>query len=255
MSTTPQSASHGHDRRSERWMEGLRELATGRGDGEAVWRRAVDLTRQLNIAPWLALALAERLVTLKDVPLLDRASRCDELQAGVLDKRLSIAELRTTLPYAAHLLAVELVDKLGRADWELNKVTLAAEGLLGMERRMGADGLPLPVRTRSVEEYAEAVKRVRRLIERTGCSMPMALDVEAGRLTEEYVVQYARQRRRLVQDEIREMAPPRRYPTRDRDAGPVGRGHPFGASRGPRRPYVGRPFPPRPSEPAHAGTA
>jgi hypothetical protein len=188
-------------KRSERWIDGIRDLARRRGDSDAVWQRAVELTRQLNIAPWLALAVAERLVPLKDARLLDRAGKCEELQEAVLDKRMSLSELRTTLPYAPHLLAVDLVERLGRADWELRKVTSVAEGLLNQEKRVDENGALLPVRTRSLEEYAVAVKRVRRLIEVTGCNLRMAMDVEAGRLTEDYVQQYTRQRRRLVREE------------------------------------------------------
>lgn len=187
--------------RSERWIEGIRDLARRRGDGDAVWQRAVALTRQLNIAPWIALAVAERLVSLKDARLLDRAGKCVALQEAVLDQRKPLAELKTALPYAPHLLAVELVDLLGRTDWEMRKVTSVAEGLLNQEKRADEKGGLLPVRTRSLEEYAVAVRRVRRLIEVTGCNLRMALDVEAGRLTEDYVQQYTRQRRRLVREE------------------------------------------------------
>ncbi len=208
--------------RSERWIEGIRDLARRRGDGDAVWQRAVELTRQLNIAPWIALAVAERLVSLKDARLLDRAGKCVALQEAVLDQRKPLAELKTSLPYAPHLLAVELVDLLGRTDWEMRKVTSVAEGLLNQEKRAGEKGGFLPVRTRSLEEYAVAVRRVRRLIEVTGCNLRMALDVEAGRLTEDYVQQYTRQRRRLVREE-----------------GLAGGFAPAGRAASPRRPEMG----------------
>ena len=108
------------------------------------------------------------------------------------------------LPYAAHLLAVELVDLLGRKDWEQRKVTAVTEGLLNEEKRRDENGVVLPVRTRPIEEYAEAVKRVRRLVEQTGCALSMALEVAAGRLTVAYVEDYVRQRRRLVREELRQ---------------------------------------------------
>jgi hypothetical protein len=198
--------------RSERWIDGIRELARSRGDTDAVWWRAVDITRQLNIAPWIALGVAERIITLKDAPILDRAARCGELQAAVLDKRKTLEELKTSMPYAAYLLAVELVDLLGREDWELRKVTAVAEALLGEEKKLDEQGLPLPVRTKPLEEYAAAVRRVRRLVERTGCALTMALDVETGRLTEAYVEQYVRQRRRLVQEELGRFEPKPAFP-------------------------------------------
>ena len=82
-------------------------------------------------------------------------------------------------------------------------MTAVAEGLLNEEKKRDENGAVLPVRTRPLEEYADAVKRVRRLVESTGCALSMALDVAAGRLTESYVRDYVRQRRRLVQEEMR----------------------------------------------------
>lgn len=195
--------------RSERWVQGIRELARNRGDGEAVWRRAVALTRELNLAPWVGLAVAEGLISLEDASLLDRAARCADLQAAVLDKRKGVNELRHSMPYAPYLLAVELVDLLGRANWDLRKVTAVTKGLLGQKLPAGAGGTQGPVRTKSLEEYAAAVKRVRALVERTGCTLRMALDVEAGLLSESYVRQYLQQRRRLVQEERNAQTPRR----------------------------------------------
>jgi hypothetical protein len=247
---TPKPDFKNESKRSERWIDGIRELARGRGDGDAVWQRAVNLTRQLNIAPWIALAVAERIVPLKEASLLDRAARCEELQGAVLDKRKTMAELRTTLPYASHLLAVELVELLGRSEWELRKVTAVAEGLLNQEKRLDENGAALPVRTRSLEDYVAAVKRVRSLIERTGCNIRMALDVEAGRLTEDYVVQYVQRRRRLVQEELREQAPVTR--PRPGFAGPA-RGRPALRSAG--GTFAARRSPPRQPETGDAGTS
>jgi hypothetical protein len=193
--------------RSERWTEGIKNLARSRGDGDAVWRRAVDITRELNIAPWIALAVAERLVALKEAPLLDQAARCVELQSAILEKRKRIGELKTTLPYAPYLLAVELVALLGKNDWELRKVTNVVKSMLNREQKQDERGAPMPVRTRSLDEYVAAVRRVRRLVEETGCSLAMALDVDAGNLSEDYVHQYVRQRRKLVRDELRERTP------------------------------------------------
>jgi hypothetical protein len=225
---TPKPDFKTDSKRSERWIDGIRDLARRRGDGDAVWQRAVALTRELNIAPWLALAVAERLVSLQDARILDRAGKCEELQAAVLDQRKPLSELRTTLPYAPYLLAVDLVERLGRADWELRKVTSVAEGLLNQEKRVGEEGSLLPVRTRSLDDYVAAVKRVRRLVEVTGCNLRMALDVEAGRLTEDYVQQYTRQRRRLVREEGLQDATssPRSrpgFPPRAGGSAPVGR--------------------------------
>lgn len=236
-------------RRSQRWVEGLMDLASRRGDSEAVGKRAADITRQLNIAPWVALGVAERIVALQDAPLLDRAARCEELQTAVLDKRLSMEQLKTTLPYAAHFLAVELVDLLGRGDWEQRKVTAVTEALLHEEQRRDEQGAPLPVRTRSLEEYAAAVRQVRRLVEQAGCSLSMAVEVAAGRLTEAYVQDYVAQRRRLVREELRQQAPvpaartgydaPRRYPA-DGDRRSAPQGGPYGAPRRERRSPPGR---------------
>jgi hypothetical protein len=225
-------------KRSDRWIDGVKELADRRGDSEAVWRRAVDITRQFNIAPWIALGVAERIVALKDAPVLDRAARCGELQAAVLDKRKTLDELKTSMPYAAYLLAVELVDLLGRENWELRKVTAVSEGLLNEERKLDEQGLPLPVRTRPLADYAAAVRRVRRLVERTGCSLAMAIDVETGRLTEAFVEQYVRQRRKLVREE---MGIPGPKPAFSR---PGFASHPRDRADARRRP-MGRPRPPR----------
>lgn len=248
---------HKHEgSRSRRWIDGLRDLARCRGDGDAVWQRAVDLTRDLNIAPWIALAVAERLVPLSEAALLDRAARCEALQAAVLDQRKSVGELKTMLPYAPYFLAAEVVEMLGRKEWDLRKVTTVAKHLLEHERQIDDAGRARPVRRRTLAEYAAAVKHVRRLIEQVGCTMPMALEVASGRLSEAYVQQYVRQRRRLAHDERRAAeqrdCPPRTISARWSPAPGPGRSSPSRAPRAGARPSATRP---RSRDLPYAGTA
>ena len=183
------------DNSSERWLQSLIDLAGRRGDPEPVWRRAADICRNLNLAPWIALGVAERLISLQDAALLDRAARCKELQAAVLDQRKSLADLRTALPYAPYLLAAELVDRLGRATWRLPEALEVARALLLRERQMNDDGTRKPVRQRSFEDYAAAAERIRTLMERERCDLPTAINVETGMLDPKMLREYTRRKR------------------------------------------------------------
>ncbi len=183
-----------HTDKPARWMLGIAELARRRGDAEGVWQRAVDITQRLNVAPWIGLAVAERRVSLAEAAQLERAARCHALQAGVLDKGKGLAELRTSSPYASHFLAADLVDALGDLRWTVRDALPVAESLLTLERHLDAEGRPLPVRRRSLEEYAAAARRMQGLMKQTGCDAAMAADVEQGKVTPEFVGAYMRQK-------------------------------------------------------------
>ena len=121
----------------ERWMPSLMDLARRRGDTERVGQRAADICRQFNLAPWIALGVAERRIPLPEAALIDRASRCKQLQSAVLDQGKSLAELRRALPYAPYLLAAELVERLGHQNWTINDALAVARALLSREREIG----------------------------------------------------------------------------------------------------------------------
>jgi len=187
--------------RSERWIEGLTALAESRGDAEHIAHRAADICRKMNLAPWVALAVAERLVPLKDAAILDMAARCKELQAAVLDQRKTLDELRSQRPYAAYLLAADLVESLGAEGPGLPSAMEIAEGLLGAERQTGEDGSVLPLRNKALAEYVAAARRIREVMRRNGCELGLAIEVETGRCDEAFVRQYIEQKRRLAQIE------------------------------------------------------
>jgi len=187
--------------RSARWAEALAVTARERGDSEATAQRAIRLCRELNIAPWIALGVAERLITLKDAQLFDRVGRCRELQPAILDKRIPLDELRTTLPYAAHFLAVELLEFRRFEKVEMRLMVRILDGILAAERNLGNEQVTARVRSRSVEDYAAAAEAVLGLMRRTRCDAGMALDVHQGRTTEAFVLDYMRQKRRLEAEE------------------------------------------------------
>lgn len=205
---SPKSFVKKMEERSARWVDSLVELAIRRGDTEAVAQRAVQLSRELSLSPWIALGVAERLLTLQEARELDRVGRCKELQAAVLEKRRTIAELRVTLPYAAHFLAVDLMDARPGSGWDVRVVTRILAGVLGKEKRIGEDELDLSVRSRPLEEYAAAVERVLAIMRRTRCDVNMALDVEDGHTTEQFAADFMRQKRALEIEERRMMEPP-----------------------------------------------
>ncbi len=180
--------------KGERWIEALADLARQRGDADAVWRRAVQITRQLNVAPWIGLAVAERLITLADAARLDRVSRCQALQAGVLDKRKSIAEMSASFPYAPYFLAADLADALNDSRWTARQTLPIAEALLSLEKQTDAEGRPLPVRRRPLADYVSAAERMGALMTQTGCEASMAADVEQGKVDEAFVRAYMRQK-------------------------------------------------------------
>jgi hypothetical protein len=192
----------------ERWVASLVELAQRRGNSDAVAQRAVQLSRQLSISPWIALAIAERLISLQEARVFDRVGRCKELQAAVLDKRRSMVELRMTLPYAPHFLAVDIMDARPGLAWDVRVVTRILAGVLGSEKK-GAEVEPsMQIRERPLEEHAATVDRVLAVMRRTRCDVAMALDVEAGHTTEQFAADYIRQKRALEMEERRLMAPP-----------------------------------------------
>lgn len=225
--------------RSERWAESLKELARERGDTESVGLRAVELSRQLNISPWIALGLAEGRITMKDAQLFDRVGRCKELQSAILDKHRTVEELRGMMPYAAHFLAVELLDFKKNAGWDVRVLTRILEGILGAEKRTGEGDISFAVRLRPVEEYAASVERVMAIMRRVRCNVNMALDVDTGRMTEEFAVAYVKQKRNLEMEERQQMAPPGfddrpHFPRRRGDLEPAGRRPAFQGGEGPR---------------------
>jgi hypothetical protein len=193
--------------RSERWIEALVGLARGRGDSEAVASRAVQLSRQLNISPWIALAVAERLVTLKEAQLLDRVGRCRELSSAILDKRRTISELKVMMPYAAHFLAVELMDAHPGMARDPREVIRILEGVLGGEKKTGDDEMSFRVRIMPPDYYAAVVDRILAIMKRTRCDVGMAMDVDAGRLEEQFASDYVRQKRKLEIEERQRLHP------------------------------------------------
>jgi len=196
-----------NEERSERWIESLVELARERGNSEAVARRAVQLSHQLNISPWIALAIAERLVTLKEAQLLDRVGRCRELQSAILDRRRPIDQLKFLMPYAAHFLAVELIESHALKKWDAREVIRILEAVLGAEKKTGDDEISFRVRILPLEDYASVVERILAIMRRTRCDVGMALDVDAGRTEEQFASDYMRQKRNLEIEERRSREP------------------------------------------------
>ena len=180
--------------KSERWVAAVAELARERGDGDGVWRRAIEITRRLNVAPWIGLAVAERRVTLAEAAQLERAARCQVLQAAVLDKHKPLAELLTAFPYAPHFLAADLADAVAERGWTSREAVGIAEALLALEKQLDAEGKALPVRRRPLAEYVAAARRMRALMSETGCEAAMAADVEHGKSDAAFVRAYMRQR-------------------------------------------------------------
>jgi len=199
--------------RPDRWEEKLIGLADCRGDGEVVALRAIQLSRQLNIAPWIALGIAERRVTMKEARILDQVGRCKELQVAVLDKHRTLDELRVTMPYAAHFLAVELMELMGRKAGDMRVVLRILEFVLNEERKREGEELSMRVRTRPNNDYIDKVSKILGIMRRTRCDVRMALEVEAGHATEQFAADHIKQRRRLAMEEYQmnapEVAPPR----------------------------------------------
>jgi hypothetical protein len=184
----------------ERWETKLIGLARLRGDSEAVSTRAIRLSRELNIAPWIALGIAERLISMKDARHLDRVGRCKELQSAILDKHRTLAELREMMPYASHFLAVELADLMKHEAGDIRVVVRILDSVLNAERKTDADELSMRVRTRPVADYAAIVRKILGIIRRTRCDVRTALEVDAGHMTEQFAVDHINQRRRLARE-------------------------------------------------------
>ena len=192
---------------SDRWEKKLVELARSRGDAEPVARRAIQLSRQLNISPWIALGISERLISLKDAKLLDQVGRCKELQAAILDKRLTMDELHVMMPYAAHFLAVELMELMKNEVRDIRVVIRIVESILNAERKTDIEELCMRVRTRAINDYAVIVRKIIGIMRRTRCDVRMAQDVEAGHVTEQFAADHVKQRRRLAMEEYQMKAP------------------------------------------------
>lgn len=201
---TSKSEQKQDDVRPDRWEEKLVGLARRRGDGEAVATRAIQLSRQLNISPWIALGIAERLISLKEARILDQVGRCKELQAAILDKRRSVTELREMMPYAAHFLAVDLAAYMKKEAGDMRVVIRILESVLNAERKTDEGDLSMRVRTRPIEDYAAIVRKILGIMRRTRCEVRMALEVEAGLATEQFAADHIRQRRRLAMEEYQD---------------------------------------------------
>lgn len=187
--------------RSYRWEEKLSELARSRGDNEAVALRAIQLSRQLNISPWIALGIAERLISLKDARILDQVGRCKELQSAILDKRRTIAELRVMMPYAAHFLAIDLAEVMKREAGDIRVVIRILDSVLKAEMKTGEETMSRTVRLGTLADYADRVRKILGIMRRTRCDVRMALEVDAGHVTEQFAADHIRQRRRLAMEE------------------------------------------------------
>jgi hypothetical protein len=173
-------------------MEPLIALAERRGDAEPVWRRAAVLCRTLNIAPWIALGVAERRLTLADAAVLDRAARCKQLQEAVLDKQMTLDELRTAMPYAPYLLAAELVEPLGAAGGRLPELVEIARALLSREPQPSEDGTRRPIRQRPLADYVAAAGRIRALQRTERCDLKLAIECETGLIGLDLLRQHTR---------------------------------------------------------------
>ena len=200
----------------DRWEKKLVELASSRGDGEAVATRAVQLCRQLNISPWIALGIAERLISMKDAQILDQVGRCRELQSAVLDKHRTIAELKVMMPYAAHFLAAELADVMKSEAGDVRIRIRILESVLNAELKNDDEALSRRrVRTRTLNEYAVIVRKVLGIMRRSRCDVRMALEVDAGHVTEQFAGDHVKQRKRLAMEEYQMNTPEAPPPGRD----------------------------------------
>ena len=95
------------------------------------------------------------------------------------------------------------------------------------------------VRSRPVEDYVVCVERVMAIMRRVRCDVNMALDVDTGRMTEEFAVAYIKQKRSLEMEERHMMARPEfeerpHFPRRRGDLEPAGRRPAFQGGEGPR---------------------
>ncbi len=198
---TSKALENTENMRPDRWEEKLTGLARSRGDAEPVATRAIQLSRQLNISPWIALGIAERLISLKEARVLDQVGRCKELQTAILDKRRTLAELRVMMPYAAHFLAVELMDLLRGDAGDVRVVIRILESVLNAERKTDEEDMSMLVRTRPLDEYVVIVRKILGIMRRTRCDVRMAQEVEAGHVTEQFAGDHIRQRRRLAMEE------------------------------------------------------
>lgn len=203
------------DVRPDRREAKLVELARIRGDSAVVATRAIQLSRQLNISTWIALGIAERLISMKEARILDQVGRCKELQAAILDKRRTVAELQVMMPYAAHFLAVELADLMKKNAGDIRVVIRILESFLNAERKTGEDELSMRVRTRPIADYAVIVGRILGIMRRTRCEVRMALEVDAGHVTEQFAADHIRQRRRLAMEEYQNNRVAEAPPVRD----------------------------------------
>jgi hypothetical protein len=200
-----------------RWVEDLTRLATERGNAPNVVARAIVLCRELRISPWIALAVAEGKVRLAAAVPFDRAAKCKPLQEAVLNRGLTLAQARVTMPYAPYFLAAEL---RARGDFPFPRVTESvevAQGLLAREERVTADGARASVRHRTLEEYAAQAQRVAALRQGRGYDLTLAIEVVTGALDP----QIADRRLAIAREESRARWLERKRDERNRPRGPA----------------------------------
>lgn len=166
-----------------RWLAALTALAERRSSPPAARQRAIGLCRQFGFAPWVALAVAEGLVTLPEAAALDRAAKCKELQNAVLYDRRTVEELRRTLPYAPYFIAADLLAAGLPGLQRMSDALVIARGLLAPPTPAPAMILPgHQVRLRPAADYAGAARRILALAHNQGLPLIDALEVETGRL-------------------------------------------------------------------------
>lgn len=202
-----------------RWEEALTSLATERGDASNVLARAILLCRELRISPWIALAVAEGKVRLAEAAPLDRAAKCKPLQDAVLNRGLTLAQARVTMPYASYFLAAEL---RVRPDFPFPRVTesvAVAQGLLAREERVTPEGERAAVRHRSLEEYAADARRVAALRQGRGYDLAVAIEVATGAQDP----RIADRRLAIAREESRERWLERKREESNRPRGPIRR--------------------------------
>ena len=209
---------------NEGWLDALGNLAAQRGDNARTVQRAAGICRQLRISPWIALGIAEGRVAMADVAVLDRADRCKDLQAAVLEKGRPLDELRALFPYAPYLLAAEIMERLGADDWRMSDALEVARGLLEAGRTMTADGLLAPLQLRPVAEYVRDAQAILRLRQAERLDLASAIEVHVGRMD-------VRVARRLVQM-VRLDADARLRRVRSRPGPPRRERRPGGPGRG-----------------------
>lgn len=191
----------------ERWVSSLRTLAEKRGDAPGLVKRAAALSRSLKISPWIALAVVEGLVNLKEAAILDGAAKCPTLRDAVLDRRALIADLKCALPYAAYFLARDLLSISGSPVKRMSDALLVAQGLLENEKTFREDGTLAPVRLFPTAEYMVALRRIFTLKQRERFDLETAMEIELGQLS----LDLARRKQDVDREEKMRRLNPRRF--------------------------------------------